>query len=127
MTRAFICLSLVLSLSAEARTVKEARTIKDGVYTKAQAEAGEKLYKKHCQTCHDKKYFKPVLKAWSGQNLETFFMTMATTMPEANPGMLYGDEYVRIIAHILAQNKFAAGDNEPPTDPEQLALIVISP
>lgn len=118
-------LLLLLSIGAAANYTAYAQSIQDGVYTEAQAEAGKKLYQQHCVTCHDKRYFKPVLQAWSGQSLQTFFMTMATTMPEANPGMLYDEEYVQIIAHILAQNKYAAGSQV--LSAEQLELIIISP
>lgn len=87
-----------------------ANTIAAGVYTDAQADAGEPLYERHCLTCHDKKYFRERLKLWHGQSLHVFFMTMATTMPENNPGVLYDDEYVDILAYILSISRYASGE-----------------
>ena len=56
-----IIAGLVLLASVAAA---DPRTVNDGVYTKEQAKIGEKLYADQCLLCHDKKYFRPVLKAW---------------------------------------------------------------
>lgn len=88
------------------------RTINDAVYTEAQAEAGEKLYADHCILCHDKKYFRPVLKRWEGQPLSIIFTVMSTSMPESNPGFLTQKEYVDILAYILSLSRYAPGNSE---------------
>lgn len=88
------------------------RTINDAVYTDQQAEAGEDLYAEHCLTCHDKKYFRPVLKTWDGQALGLLYTVMSTSMPESNPGALSRKDYVDILAYILAQNRYPSGDSE---------------
>ena len=76
------CLLVCTATSADMRTVN------DAVYSKAQAKVGEKLYADHCLLCHDKKYFRPVLKRWEGQSLTILFTVMSTSMPESNPGFL---------------------------------------
>lgn len=86
------------------------KTINDAIYSKAQAEVGEELYKTHCLTCHDKKYFRPVLKRWAGQPLGLFFTVMSASMPESNPGSLPDDQYVDILAYILSLSRHPAGD-----------------
>ncbi len=101
-------------------------TLQDGVYAQSQVQSGESLYKKHCLACHDKKYFGPVLKAWSGQTLDVLFLTMATTMPEVNPGMLYDDEYADVLAYILSLNRYPAGETRLTAEETRLAGIVIS-
>ncbi len=101
-------------------------TLADGVYSQTQVSKGEQIYKNHCLTCHNKKYFGPVLKAWDGQTLDVFFMTMATTMPEANPGMLYDDEYSDVLAYILSLNRYPAGDDPLTADTTRLSSIRIS-
>lgn len=88
------------------------KTINDGVYTETQAEAGEALYEQHCLTCHDKKYFRPVLKTWSGQPLGILYTMMSASMPQSNPGSLPRKEYVDILAYILSLNRYPAGDSE---------------
>ena len=104
-----------------------ANTIADGVYTEAQADAGEPLYAKHCLTCHDKRYFRDRLKLWHGQTLEVFFMTMATTMPENNPGLLYDEEYVDILAYILSISRYASGDEPLVATDGSFDRILIGP
>ena len=81
----------------------------EGVYTKAQAKSGEKLYKQHCLVCHDKNYFKPVLKRWSGQSAGVLFDVMSGSMPESNPGGLLPKEYEDILAYIFSRSKYPAG------------------
>jgi cytochrome c len=90
----------------------DSRTINDAVYSKAQAKVGEKLYADHCILCHDKKYFRPVLKRWEGQPLSILFTVIGTTMPEGNPGVLTEKESVDILAYILSLGRYAPGDSE---------------
>lgn len=88
------------------------RTINDGVYTREQAKVGEVLYTQHCLICHDKKYFRPVLKRWEGQPISILYTVMMTSMPESNPGFLSEKEYVDILAYILSLSRYAPGDSE---------------
>jgi mono/diheme cytochrome c family protein len=102
------------------------RTINDAVFTDEQAETGEKLYAEHCLTCHDKKYFRPVLKAWEGQPLALLYTVMSTSMPESNPGALPRKDYVDILAYILSLNRYPAGAAELHYEDGALDSIVIS-
>ena len=88
------------------------RTVNDGVYTRDQAKVGEVLYTQHCLICHDKKYFRPVLKRWEGQPISILYTVMMTSMPESNPGFLSEKEYVDILAYILSLSRYATGDME---------------
>lgn len=99
---------LSLSLAADA----DPRTVNDGVYTETQADVGEQLYAQHCLLCHDKKYFRPVLKRWEGQSLSILFTVMSTSMPENNPGFLSQKEYVDMLAYILSLSRYAPGETE---------------
>lgn len=103
---AVICLVLSAGATADPRTVNE------GVFTRDQAKAGEELYKENCLLCHDKKYFRPVLKRWEGQPLGIMYTVMSTSMPESNPGFLSEKEYVDILAYILSLSRYAPGDTE---------------
>ena len=109
------------SLLAEAEL-----TTNDNIYTKKQAKSGESLYKDHCLLCHDKKYFRPVFKAWEGQSLGTFFLVMNASMPESNPGSLTTKEYIDIMAYMLSLNRYASGEQELSAASETLNLITIA-
>lgn len=100
----------VLSLCSIA--LAEPRSVNEGVYTEEQAEAGEALYEAQCILCHDKKYFRPVLKRWEGQPISVLYTVMSTSMPESNPGFLSQKEYVDILAYILSLSRYATGDAE---------------
>ena len=93
-------------------TSADPRTVNDAVYSKAQAKVGEKLYADQCLLCHDKKYFRPVLKRWEGQSLSILFTVMSTSMPESNPGFMTEKEYVDILAYILSLSRYAPGETE---------------
>jgi len=82
----------------------------EGVYTKAQAKSGEDLYEQHCLVCHDKKYFRPVLKRWNGQSVAVLFDVMAGSMPESNPGGLLDEEYLDILAYVFSRSRYPAAD-----------------
>ena len=90
-----ILLATIL-LAAWTSSPSEPRTVNDGVYTEEQADVGEVLYQEHCLLCHDKKYFRPVLKRWEGQPIGVLYTVLSTSMPESNPGFLTEKEYVDI-------------------------------
>jgi cytochrome c len=103
---------LVAAIMAGWAAHADPRTLNDGVYTKAQAKTGESLYAEHCLLCHDKKYFRPVLKRFEGQPIGIMYTVMATSMPESNPGFLTEKEYVDILAYILSLSRYAVGETE---------------
>jgi len=105
-------LIVTAALAIAASAFAEPRTVNDGVYTEAQADAGEALYTEHCLLCHDKKYFRPILKRWEGQPIGIMYTVMITSMPESNPGFLSEKEYVDILAYILSLSRYAPGDTE---------------
>lgn len=104
--------ALILGLIVCACAAVNSRTTNDAVYSKVQARTGEQLYQEHCLLCHDKKYFRPVLKAWDGRSLAVFFGAMRSSMPQINPGALRDQEYVDILAYILSLSRYPAGDVE---------------
>ncbi len=114
-----------LLLAAGGSAWAEPRTTQDAVYTKDQAKQGGKLYKQHCLVCHDKKYFRPVLKRWKGQSAAVFYDVMSASMPESNPGGLADQEYVDILAYIFSQSRYPSGDRELETGEAALAEITI--
>ena len=104
--------ALLLALFTSSLAVADETTIADGVYTDAQAESGDELYKQHCLICHDKKYFRPVLKRWEGQPLGMMYLIMSTSMPESNPASLRQEEYIDILAYVLSLSRYPSGETE---------------
>lgn len=115
-----ICITCCFSLAILG---EEPLSTNSGVYTKEQAKKGAKLYKTNCLICHDKKYFKPVLKTWEGRTLEMLYETMSTTMPETNPAGLPRQDYVDILAYILSLSKYPVGESK--LDYRNKALVSI--
>lgn len=125
--KAVAALALLALLTAAVAALAAERTIADGVYTETQAEAGEALYAKHCLTCHDKRYFRPVLKRWNGQPLSMLYLVMSTSMPESNPASLREQEYVDILAYILSLSRYPAGDTPLSHEDGALEAIEVAP
>jgi len=119
-------LPTLLMLAASLPVFADGRTTNDAVYSKAQAEAGEKLYQDHCLLCHDKKYFRPVFKTWEGKTLGMMNTVMNTSMPLNNPASLATQDYVDILAYMLSLNRYPAGDEPLPNDNDALEAIIIT-
>jgi len=105
--------------------LSESLTTNDKIYSKEQAKTGEELYRTNCLTCHDKKYFRPVFKTWTGQSLGTFFLVMNASMPQGNPGSLHIEEYTDILAYMLSLSRYSAGESKLSSSTEFLNSITI--
>jgi mono/diheme cytochrome c family protein len=106
--------------------VEGSRTIRDGVFTGAQARQGEAVVQSHCNRCHAMDGWPFVLEAWSGRPLVEFFETVQTTMPLDYPGELRPEDYAAVIAYVLRQSGAPAGERELPSDREVLAGITVT-
>jgi len=105
--------------------LSESLTTNDKIYSREQAKTGEELYRTNCLTCHDKKYFRPVFKTWTGQSLGTFFLVMNASMPQGNPGSLHIEEYTDILAYMLSLSRYSAGESKLSSSTEFLNSITI--
>jgi len=104
-----------------ARSQDHQRTVADGVYTEVQAIRGAAAYEASCSGCHRADLSGgsgPSLKeqrfaqVYAGKDLQSLFTKIATTMPRGVPASLADDVYVDIVAHLLKENGFRAGDTE---------------
>jgi mono/diheme cytochrome c family protein len=86
-----------------------ARSIEDAVYTRAQARSGKQLYQEHCIACHERGYFRQVLRTRQGETLDPLFEVMVTQMPQNDPGSLSDAEYLELIAYMLSEARYADG------------------
>src|SRR5690554_5012577 len=109
------CLLVSTSLSAQ-QTDQDSgqQSVRDGVYTLEQAQAGAALYGDVCAECHGVGLrggeAGPALlgrlfwRRWEGQPLSSLYQITRVTMPVSNPDGLSGSQYRDLLAFILQQN-----------------------
>lgn len=107
---AALCALLLAALPATGALVAaEMRSLDDAVYARQQARSGKKLYEQYCSSCHERGYFRQVLRAREGEPLSELFNVMVALMPQNAPGSLTDGEYVDVIAYIVADARYAPG------------------
>lgn len=110
----------------------------DGLYTSAQADAGEGLYDDQCVSCHGTlSAFVPEMAAllgdhtfrnrWEGRSIGELFQLIQEEMPQDAPGSLSNDETASLVAYILAGNRFPAGEAALSSDLAALNEIPFEP
>ena len=125
---ALILALLVPSLSMQAQ---QARTVKDGVYTDAQATRGSAVYKEKCAACHGPTLggsLAPPLAGdafaanWGGP-LSAIVDKIQATMPANAMGTLTRAQAADVLALMLQTSKFPAGRAELSSDDAVLKTI----
>jgi mono/diheme cytochrome c family protein len=120
------CAAVSARLTAQETVAR--KTVREAVYTEAQAERGKKVYEANCITCH--------LADLEGSNnpdagargaplvgtrfvqdfgesrVSSLFNKMKRDMPSGRPGTLTDQEYLDAAAFVLQRNKFPAGATE---------------
>jgi cytochrome c len=105
-----------------------------GVYSLAQAERGEKIYKAECGRCHspDIRLSRPAFVGtrffdrWRNRSVGDIFMYIKVNMPQDAPDSLTNREYVDIVAHLLHENRFPTGESELPAEFDALSNITVT-
>jgi mono/diheme cytochrome c family protein len=104
-----------------ARAQETGKTVADHVYSEAQATRGAASYDTSCAGCHRPDLGGangPALRGerfariFAGKDLKTFYTKIATTMPRGAAASLGDAVYLDIVAHVLRENGFPAGDSE---------------
>ena len=92
-------------------------SVLDGVFTEAQASRGEATFRRVCSACHDTGEFTGgrFRLTWVGQSAGDLFDTIATLMPEGDPGSLTPAQYAAVVAYLLQVNGYPAGETDLPT------------
>ena len=107
------------------RAQETVKTVADGVYSEVQATRGAASYDTSCAGCHRPDLGGangPALRGerfariFAGKDLKTLYTKIATTMPRGAAASLGDAVYVDIVAHILRENGFPAGDGELTTE-----------
>ena len=118
-----VCTGAVVVLVSPLLHSQAARTVRDGVYTDAQAGRGQALYDKQCASCHGDKLqgaqAPPLagagfLRTWQSQPLSELAVKIRNTMPADAPGQLTPQQTSEIVAHMLKVGGFPTGGAELP-------------
>lgn len=112
----------------------QAKAVSSGVYTAAQADAGEKIYFERCASCHGDDLAgierapaltgAPFFEPWQGKDLRRL-LDRIDSMPPSEPKSLSPAQAVAVMAFLLRVGAIPAGTTDLPTDRAQLAGIVI--
>jgi len=127
---------LVGTLAITAATAARARSVWDGVYTKAQATRGKTVYNETCARCHGETFLggddaKPLVgdvffERWDGKSVFLMFDITRRKMPDDGPAVLSRAQTADVIAYLFAANGFPAGTADLATDDAPLKEIVIT-
>jgi len=103
------------------------KTILDRVYSVAQAERGESLFKRTCTGCHAPTDFAGGMLAshWEGGNVGDIYDIIANYMPANDPGSVKPQQAADIVAFFLHMDGYPVGNDDLPGDPHVLANIGI--
>lgn len=106
-----------------------ARSVLDGVFTAGQAARGLQQFKLTCTSCHSPADHsgRKFEEKYQGITVGDLFDLMSNTMPEKEPGSLKPEEYASILAFLLSETGYKAGDKDLPSDLESLKKIRIEP
>lgn len=115
------CISQVFAAIALAAPLAPVLADGTGWFTPDQATQGRWVYAQRCATCHGTNLEgsgAPALKGtgfnaqWNGKTLQQFYSYVHSQMPLGAAGTLKGQDYVNIVAYILAQSGVAAGNTK---------------
>jgi mono/diheme cytochrome c family protein len=108
------------------------KTTWDGIYTKEQADKGEKLYTELCLKCHGAEAVgadAPGLAGgqfasdWDMLTVNQLFDRVRNTMPQDDPQTLSREDTAAVLAYMFVKNNFPPGDAPLPSAGDALSQI----
>ena len=135
-----LALNVVGAIAMAQQAADGKRSVWSGVYSKDQAERGEKAYRASCAWCHGARLNgsgepgmppspaiarESFLRKWSGRSVAELVEYVQKTMPVDTPDRLSAQESADMIAYMFAVSNIPAGDKELPSDAKALAGVVI--
>ena len=109
--------SLGVAVTAQAPA---SRSVREGVYTAAQAARVGALYQEKCSNCHAARMWG---QDWPEKSVFDVYDTIKNFMPEDAPGSLSERQTRDVVAYILKVNKLPAGKTELPAADAELRQI----
>ena len=123
--RTLLAMTLTALSLVGLQSFAQQRTIKDGIFTEAQAESGEAVYNEYCAGCHNQRFYEQAWSGWESRTVEQFWFYILGEMPQDNPSILSDQEYTEVAAYIFSFLGYPAGDT--PLDPnngmDQIAIV----
>jgi S-disulfanyl-L-cysteine oxidoreductase SoxD len=123
---------VILLSSTVALQAAQTQTVRQGVYTEAQATRGQAIYNDRCISCHGDglagRSGPPLtgdafLTVWSMEPLFELASKVRNTMPQTDPGTLSWQQTADLVAYILQAGKFPSGRTELRGDEQALKEI----
>src|SRR3954454_5227664 len=131
-SRAALILALLFVPSMSMRA-QQPRTVRDGVFTDAQAARGAAIYKEKCASCHGPALGGRLAAALAGQAfaanwggpLSAIVDKIQATMPANAMGTLTRPQAADVLAFMLQTSKFPAGRAELSSEEAALKAITL--
>jgi mono/diheme cytochrome c family protein len=117
---------------AAAPTGGPTKTVKDGVYSAAQAQRGQAIFKDKCVPCHGPELAGDVGPPLVGEDFESDwnYLSLAellkkiqTTMPQNAPGTLTREQATDVLSFVLRSGKYPSGGTELSSNEAALKTI----
>lgn len=121
-----LCAAVASRLTAQETVAR--KTVREAVYTEAQAARGKKVYEANCVTCHlpdldgsanpdASARGAPLVGSrfvqdFGESKVSALFNKMKRDMPSGRPGTLTDQKYLDATAFVLQRNRFPAGTTE---------------
>jgi mono/diheme cytochrome c family protein len=124
---ALVALSAAIAATIAAQDAP--RTVRDRVFSAAQAARGEKLFESICMNCHEIAEFTAAgayLDDVEGKPLWDTFEYVWAEMPEDEPASLDPEDYAAVLAYIFSIYGLPSGEAELPIDQTSLEAITIT-
>ena len=125
---AVVFCAAAVCVRAQQEDVKSRKTVREAVYSSAQAERGKQVYEANCVTCHLADLdgsANPTAGArgaplvgtrfvqdFGESKVSALFNKMKRDMPSGRPGSLTDQEYLDVATYVLQKNNFPAGSVE---------------
>ena len=105
------------------------RTLRDGVFSPAQAARGEQIFESICMNCHEITEFTGAgayLEEVEGKPLWETFEFVWSEMPEDDPSSLNPADYAAVLSYIFSVYGLPSGPTDLGVDQKSLEAITIT-
>jgi mono/diheme cytochrome c family protein len=102
------------------------RTVRDGIFSRAQVERGRHEFNAICMNCHELEEFTgegAYLEQMEGKTVWEAFEYIWAEMPEDEPASLDPRDYAAVLAYTLSEYGLPAGEADMPIDKASLEAV----